>query len=174
MRDNSGRFVRYNLSSISERIQYISDRITFNNGCWEFKNLGSKGYGISSPLGRIYGTYKVHRIMYIIVYGGIEKNLLIRHMCHNPKCCNPKHLKVGTSKDNVKDMYDAGRQPDRKGIKSVNCKLTEKEILEIYSKYGTMSCEELGHIYGVSAATVCRIGTEQTYTRITKRNEERV
>ena len=29
--------------------------------------------------------------------------MIVRHKCHNPKCCNPEHLQIGTHKDNWND-----------------------------------------------------------------------
>lgn len=36
---------------------------------------------------------------------------VIRHLCHNPACCNPKHLLVGTRADNIWDT-----QMQRQGV----------------------------------------------------------
>jgi hypothetical protein len=32
------------------------------------------------------------------------------HSCHNPVCCNPSHLRVGTDQENSDDRVAAGRQ----------------------------------------------------------------
>lgn len=31
---------------------------------------------------------------------------IVRHICHNTKCCNPDHLVIGTHKDNYHDSRD--------------------------------------------------------------------
>jgi uncharacterized protein (DUF433 family) len=35
--------------------------------------------------------------------------MIVRHTCDNPKCCNPKHLLIGTKKDNTQDMVSRRR-----------------------------------------------------------------
>lgn len=37
------------------------------------------------------------------------KALVARHTCHNKWCINRKHIIPGTSKDNTRDMLEAGR-----------------------------------------------------------------
>ena len=50
-----------------------------------------------------------HRLSYYLHNWFINDDLLIRHMCHNPSCCNPSHLEEWTKKDNSEDMIKAKR-----------------------------------------------------------------
>ena len=43
----------------------------------------------------------------------IPENMVVRHTCDNPQCCNPNHLLLGTMQDNVDDMFSRGRNPER-------------------------------------------------------------
>ena len=65
-----------------------------------------------------YGRFKVgdklecpHRIAYTLEYGQIPegKSLVIMHTCDNPACCNPRHLRLGTYRENSIDMVRKGR-----------------------------------------------------------------
>lgn len=50
-----------------------------------------------------------HRNAYIEVNGEIPKGMHVMHICDNPKCINPNHLKLGTRSDNMKDCVSKGR-----------------------------------------------------------------
>ena len=84
------------LQRLKERI--IIDELT---GCWNWQgSCNSSGYG-QITVDKVY--YTTHRYSYILHKGDIPQGLLIRHMCHNTKCCNPDHLQTGTDTDNWKD-----------------------------------------------------------------------
>lgn len=81
--------------------------------CWEWKGCKyTRGYGMYP-----HNSY-AHRYMWVITYGDIPDGLIVRHSCDNPSCVNPKHLLIGTHKDNTRDMIERGRsklRPRQKG-----------------------------------------------------------
>ena len=86
-------------------------------GCWLWTGmLHRQGYGFIAALRK--ADQKVvmstaHRISYRLYCGPITMPN-INHTCHTPGCVNPAHLYAGTQKDNVRDIYAAGRQnPNR-------------------------------------------------------------
>lgn len=70
--------------------------------------------GTTGPYG--YGTIhikrdvilKAHRVAFALSRGR-EAIGLVRHLCHNPACVEPRHLAEGTHKDNTRDSMRAGR-----------------------------------------------------------------
>lgn len=98
-------------------MKFIKDNVTINpdTNCWEWnKSVTSAGYGQFTRNGKYWTT---HRYVYTQIYGDIPKNAVIRHLCHNTKCCNPEHLKVGSHQDNWYDSKDIHLKADRKRAK---------------------------------------------------------
>ena len=125
-----------------------------SKGCHNWTgNLNGYGYGRFSL--KLYRRMLAHRVSWIIHRGAIPKGLYVCHHCDNPKCVNPKHLFVGTQKDNIDDMYRKGRQgippgtgkrigvakiasenPEEfRGEKNGNAKLVEADIRYIRKNY---------------------------------------
>lgn len=50
-----------------------------------------------------------HRISLTLFLGRDLVQPHTRHSCHNPPCCNDRHLSEGTAMDNRQDSLDAGR-----------------------------------------------------------------
>lgn len=80
----------------------------WDNGCWEW--LGGKnniGYGMFRQGDKMRTA---HRVGYELFNNTtIPKNMCVCHTCDNPKCVNPKHLWLGTMKQNTTDMIKKGR-----------------------------------------------------------------
>lgn len=48
---------------------------------------------------------------YEVNVGPIPAGLYVLHRCDNRLCVRPDHLFLGTQGDNIRDMFDKGRQP---------------------------------------------------------------
>lgn len=78
------------------------------NDCWEWtKSIGSGGHGKLLYRGK---NVVASRLAWELTNGPISlSTILVCHSCDNPKCCNPKHLWLGSSKDNSQDAVSKGR-----------------------------------------------------------------
>lgn len=104
--------------------------MTSPSGCWIWTGIvNSWGYGAFNVDGkRMVG---VHRWLYQQFLGRkLGRWEFCLHKCDTPRCVNPGHLYVGTTKNNSDDMYARGRDRSR-GERNVTSKLTDKDVLAI-------------------------------------------
>jgi len=102
---------------------------------------------------------RAHRLAWEFCFGPIPEGLLVRHMCHNPRRCNPTHLLLGTHKDNFEDKIRAKREGTSvmlKGEDNVNSKLTEKQVQEIRATTGK-TVRQMAKEYGVSKTLISAV-----------------
>ncbi len=86
-------------------MKHICENVTVtDSGCWEWNlSCSSSGYGQFTYRKRYWNT---HRYVWEFHNGTIENGAVIRHLCHNRKCCNILHLNIGSHKDNYNDSVD--------------------------------------------------------------------
>jgi hypothetical protein len=142
-----------------------------------------RGYGRITITDRRAGTKRVrivHRLVYELETGSeLRSGDIVMHTCDNPSCCNPRHLKVGTQLDNVRDRDAKGRthrglKPARRGKatgddngmrkfpgilsgeKNGRALITDEQAEAIKAEYaaGGISYAALGARYGVSKSCV--------------------
>lgn len=79
-----------------------------NTGCsYWFKSTTKNGYGTIYTKGK---NKLAHRISYIEYNGEIPKGMNVLHRCDVPCCVNPRHLFLGTQKQNITDMLKKNRK----------------------------------------------------------------
>lgn len=103
--------------------------------CWVWLGGASKeGYGRFKLKGRLEST---HRVAYAIANGDIPEaetyhGNVVMHLCDNPSCCNPRHLRLGDQMANVKDMDGKHR-----GVRGTARKWEAERVAEIIAMPGS-------------------------------------
>lgn len=74
--------------------------------CWEYDGPRMpRGYGLLRFHGR---SVYAHRFAYFLRHGVWPKPICL-HLCDNPPCCNPAHLRAGTQSENLAMASERGR-----------------------------------------------------------------
>lgn len=121
--------------------------------CWNWR-----GYTLESGYGQFKlccQSYRVHRLAYFIATGDQPGNQLVCHSCDNRRCCNPKHLFLGTNADNSADMVAKGRSGHPVGILHGRAKLSEHDVRAI--RQSKANGPTLAQQYGVSISLIAMI-----------------
>jgi hypothetical protein len=78
--------------------------------CWEWNAaLNNKGYGIFLWKGKPKLSHRVAWMLHTGASDLLPPEDKLLHSCDNTKCVNPDHLRIGTQKDNARDMMERGR-----------------------------------------------------------------
>lgn len=90
---------------MSQALQKLRALTTSNEkGCWEWqRSCNSAGYGQLTVKGKYWTAHRYA----LSLTTTLPESAVVRHQCHNPKCCNPDHLLVGSQKDNYADSLEA-------------------------------------------------------------------
>lgn len=89
-----------------QKIQKIGWTKT-ENGCLEYNGYRNEnGYGQFRDANKLL---RVHRIAYSELIGSLANDEVVMHLCDNPACSEPTHLKKGTQEENIKDMWSKNR-----------------------------------------------------------------
>jgi hypothetical protein len=131
------------------------------NECWEWIACKCHGYGYIVFEGK---SVRAHRLSWIFEFGPIPKDKIVCHSCDNPACVNPKHLFLGSWKDNSQDAHKKGRTKNE----FIPHKLTESDVLAIRKKYipYKYSCRKLAQEYSVAHSMIWLIIKKKTWKYI--------
>jgi len=144
--------------------------ITANDDkCWNWTASNVRGYGRMGL--RIKGkshSLNATRVSYAINNSVDPIGKCVLHTCDNPSCCNPKHLFLGTSKDNTDDMMRKKRCVNPKGSHHGKSKLNELKVKDIKDKYktGDYTMTMLSIIYKVNQSVISRIINNKTWNHV--------
>lgn len=124
--------------------------------CWPWIGTLEDGYGRMS-VGR--QMVLSHRIAFFLTNGFIDSDLLVRHRCDNPPCCNGAHLLQGVQADNVKDRESRGRRIAPKGSAHGRSLLDEESVKIIRRVYvpGYGNIARLARQYDVAHSTMYNV-----------------
>jgi len=135
-----------------------------NDECWLWLGHTTRGYGRIKVNGKMVGT---HQFSYELHKGKIPNGLLVCHSCDNPSCVNPKHLWLGTQKENMEDCKRKGRIYERSGEKNPNARLTQKQVDKIREMYATGKYfqKEIGKMFSVKQDVISKITTKTKWKK---------
>lgn len=101
-------------------------------------------------------------------HAGILPGYCVLHRCDNPCCVNPRHLFLGTIKDNHDDMDAKGRRFIASGGKHGMATLTDEQVIEMRRRYaaGGIQQRALADEYGVTSGAVANIVNGKSWTHL--------
>lgn len=133
--------------------------------CWNWIGHTTRGYGMIGVNGK---QRHAHRFSYERFVGPIPSGMVVCHRCDNRRCVNPRHLFVGTQKDNLGDCADKGRLGS-----SMRPKLTREQVQEIRKEYTPSgrgnhlpkdrSLDAFAKRYGVSPGTISSVVSRKSW-----------
>jgi hypothetical protein len=124
--------------------------------CWP---IGNSGYGRFKIGAHTHGA---HRVVWTMLHGPIPDGLVVCHRCDYPPCCNPRHLFLGTYRDNAVDTIQKGRHA-RRGPR----KLTVEQVQAIRQERGAGgTLRVIADRHGVTDMTVHKIATRRMWREV--------
>ena len=154
--------------------RFLSKIKKIEGGCWEW--IGGKdkdGYGKFAITGRgqrfpgdspVQKHVRAHRLMWLLKCGPIPKRLKVLHECDNTSFVRPKHLSLGTQKQNVQDAISRGRA--LVGELNPRATLTTKDVVRIRRLSKRWSQTAVARIVGCSRGAVSAVLTGRTWCHV--------
>ncbi len=130
--------------------------------CWNWTGTKTSfGYGCTYGDGTLI---LAHRYSWVIHNGDILEDMFVLHHCDNPACVNPRHLYLGTQKDN---MADRSRRRRCCGTVVGTAKLNEKDIdtIDLMLVVGILM-KDIATMFGVSEDTIYSIKYRHTWKHV--------
>ena len=135
--------------------QRIWEKVNKTKTCWLWTASTKNGYGVIGDTGEILNRY-AHRYSWELHNNKkIPNGLCALHRCDIRSCVNPKHLFLGTKKDNIHDCLKKGRFTI--GEKHPSTSLTNEKVIAIRKNILNLTHHDLSIEYGVSRVTITNI-----------------
>jgi hypothetical protein len=155
------------VGSVNERFFNRFER-DYSTKCWNWTGLLSpKGYGKISGVtldGTKVSGMLAHRVSWLLHNGPIPEGegahgTVVMHICDNPRCVNPAHLRLGTQGDNVQDMVQKGRRKAPvlpTGLDHWRSSFTDQADIDLICSTNGQT-KELAAKFGVAESTIKRV-----------------
>lgn len=145
------------IEDVEQRFWAKVDRSGGENACWEWQGSRVLGYGQIMHEGKLYTT---HRLAYLLTRGRIDKGLHVLHHCDNKACCNPKHLHLGTPKDNAREAALRKRHPRQQ--------LSMTDAFRVLSRYAIdeVPRSQIAKEFGCSVTVVRNVTNGESFPDI--------
>lgn len=122
-------------------------KVNKSGECWEWTARRNKyGYGEFRNGPKIV---KAHRFSYEGHNGPIPEGMIVDHICHNPACVKPDHLRAATHKQNQENRIGAQGNNVTSGVRGVyytrgrwQARLTHHGVIHTAGMYGNVKDAE--------------------------------
>ena len=149
--------------SISDRFWSKVLREPGPQACWEWQAYSNPG---GPGRFRLRGKLEsAPRVAYMLEMGSIPQGACVLHRCDNPRCCNPRHLYIGSKLDNSNDKFARGRAVTCPGQHNGSSKLTADAVANIRQMYdtGLYSKAVLAREFGITRTMIYLIVTRKNW-----------
>ena len=134
------------------------------SGCLEWQNTITDGYAIKRIDNKLH---RIHRIVATYLIPNPDELEMVLHSCDNRSCINPRHLRWGTQKDNMRDLSLRRRGGKTYGDNHPGTKLSEDDKNKIRSeKESGVTQAHLAKKYNVHQSTISLIGNNKKRSRL--------
>ena len=143
--------------------------------CWFWTAGLRSGYGVVKLRGR---TVSAHRAAWELHHcATILRGYSVLHSCDTRQCCNPRHLRLGTHKENSADAVSRARTargtqngfytaPERR---SHDAKLTVSQVKEIrWLYYWGNSCRALAAEFGINRSGIYKLVWGKSWAHVAR------
>lgn len=157
------------------------DRSGGPDACWPWlaSVSGSLGYGQMGAGGS--KMIRCHKYCWLRTRGPIPAGLCVLHNCDNPRCVNPRHLYLGTLKQNAQDRVKRGRSNPQRGrdhwtsrepdfiTRGEACgatKITAQIVKQIRRLAGSCTQQQLAARFGISRPQISNIVNRKCWSHV--------
>ena len=135
------------VSPVTRFLSYVSLPMD-EKKCWIWHGtINSLGYGVFNLRGRAMSAQRA--AMTLLAGVDVPPDKCVCHHCDIPRCVNPRHMFIGTYRDNMQDAIKKGRMPGNVG------KLTpEMQTEALRLRAAGLGYSAIGRKFGVSHTAI--------------------